>query len=274
MPERYRILPPEGVLLASTDVHGSGEDFRRMRAIFEDAVAEEPNTHWAILGDIVHGPSDEARERRPDLYEYDDESGTIARELVELIDTYPDRVHFVLGNHDWAHVGGPATRKFYPDEAEHLESNLSTEEIETLHRLLKGALLCLITPCGAFLSHASPGALFDSLDELNDIELGEPLEGRQLGLVEHLTTYYGQRAPVCRSFLRHTSDLCDLDLQFVVHGHDRDEEGWFTHEDTQLCPVIFGAPRDNRRYLRLDLSDHYNLADITDGREILRLWAD
>ena len=29
----------------------------------------------------------------------------------------PEQVLFVLGNHDYAHLGGPRTRKFHDDEA-------------------------------------------------------------------------------------------------------------------------------------------------------------
>ncbi len=59
----------------------------------------------------------------------------------------------------------------------------------------------------------------------------------------------------------------------MIHGHDRDEEGWFTEGGNQLCPVLFGAPRQNKRFVVLDLSGHYRgIADIRDGVEILRLY--
>ena len=270
MAARHLILPREGTLLVNTDVHGSGDDFRRMRDIFE---ADADTTHWAILGDIVHAPDARARAQRPDLYDYNDASGDIAAEILRLQHAYPGRVHFVLGNHDWAHVGGPTVAKFWPDEAAHLEEQLTPEQVLSLHKLFRKALLCLVAPCGAFLSHGSPGALFDSFAELDAIEVGGELAPRQQALIKELTNFYGQREAVSRSFLQHASDLSGEQLAFVIHGHDRDENGWFVHEETQICPVIFGAPRENRRYLRLNLAARYDSVHaLREGHEILRLW--
>ena len=269
MNARHLILPAHGTLLVNTDVHGSGDDFGQMRAHFERA---EARTHWVILGDIVHAPNDSARARAPELYDYDDCSAEIAGQILELQASHPGRVHFVLGNHDWAHIGGPLVGKFWEDEAQHLEASLDASRVAQLHELFARALLCVIAPCGAFLSHGSPGALIE-LAELDAVDLGGSLEQRQRQLVIELTNYYGQREAVSRSFLEHMSEQSGCDLRFVVHGHDRDEAGWFTHENTQACPVIFGAPRDNRRYLRLDLAARYDsVDDLREGHEVLRLW--
>lgn len=269
MARRHLILPDQGTLLVNTDVHGNGEDFDRMVEIFESA---QDNPHWVILGDIVHAPDEGARMRRPELYDYDDRSGEIATKILALQRKHPERVHFVIGNHDWAHVGGPTVGKFWEDEAAHLESTLDDRAITDLHQLFRQALLCVVAPCGGFLSHASPGALFE-LSELDAIDLGGEMDPRQRLLVIELTNFYGQREAVSRSFLEHVSEQTGLDIRFVVHGHDRDESGYFTHEETQVCPVIFGALRENRRYLRLDLSAKYDSVDaLREGHEVLRLW--
>jgi hypothetical protein len=42
-------------------------------------------------------------------------------------------VHFVLGNHDHGHVGGPHPRKFHADEVEALEALRDGAEIRRLH---------------------------------------------------------------------------------------------------------------------------------------------
>lgn len=275
MPERIAILPADGTLLVSTDVHGCGDDFRRMEAIWCRHRDGGHEAHWVILGDVVHAPHAEARSRRPELYDYEDESWEIVHRILTLQAEAPEHVHFVLGNHDWAHIGGPRTAKFYADEAAHLEDMLSPDQVLELRDLFRNALLCAAAPCGAFMSHASPGALPDSLAEIDAIAVGGTLSDRERGLISHFTTFYGQREAVTRSFLRHMSELCDLELSFVVHGHDRDEDGWFVQEATQICPVIFGAPRENKRYLRLDLAARYNsVDDLKDGSEIARLWAD
>lgn len=266
---RHLVLPADGTLLVNTDVHGSGEDFERMVHHFE---AEAANTQWVILGDVVHAPDREAAERQPELYDYEDASAHIVERILQLQRQHPGRVHFVLGNHDWAHVGGPRVAKFYADEAAHLEEQLTEAQVLALRELFRAALLCAVAPCGVFLSHASPGALFD-LAELDAIDIGGQLTDRQRALVKELTNYYGQREAISRSFLDNVSRHTGHHLTTVVHGHDRDEKGWFAHEETQLCPVIFGAPRENRRYLRLRLDARYDSVHaLRDGHEILRLW--
>ena len=59
MPRRH-VVPPAGGLLVSTDVHGHGDDMRRLEQRFRTALAQEPETHWVILGDPVHAPDERA----------------------------------------------------------------------------------------------------------------------------------------------------------------------------------------------------------------------
>ncbi len=62
-------------------------------------------------------------------------------------------------------------------------------------------------------------------------------------------------------------------MRVVVHGHDRDERGFFVEGERQLCLCIFGAPREAKRYLRADLGGRYTSArDLRDGVEIRRLY--
>jgi predicted phosphodiesterase len=96
--KRYHVLPGRGPCVVMTDVHGNGEDFRRVRDAFLAAGAD---AQLVVLGDIVHAPSEEARGENPALYDYADESGDIALGIGALHRNHPGRVHFVLGNHDY-----------------------------------------------------------------------------------------------------------------------------------------------------------------------------
>ncbi len=59
----------------------------------------------------------------------------------------------------------------------------------------------------------------------------------------------------------------------VIHGHDRDVGGYFTEGGNQACPVLFGAPRSAKRYLRLDLGASYQgVEGLREGLEIRRLY--
>ena len=107
---RHLVLPARGVLLISTDVHGNAADFDRLAAIFAETRKAEPETHWVILGDVVHAPDAGARKSSPDLYDFDDGSMTIVDRILALEQVAPGRVHFVLGNHDHGHAGRPRGR--------------------------------------------------------------------------------------------------------------------------------------------------------------------
>jgi hypothetical protein len=272
MMTRCSWLPQRGTLLVSTDLHGNGEDFRALAGRFLRAAEHDPDVHWAVLGDTVHGPDDASRLECPALYDYPDESGAIVVELLGLRQRFPERVHYVLGNHDHAHIGGPRTRKFYDDEAATLEARLAPHERAALRALFTTAKLALLAPCGALLCHGSPDDTLRAAEDLASIPL-EPArcDAYQRMVLASFLQSYGQRREVTARLLARLSSP-EHPLTFVVHGHDRDESGWFTEGGNQACPVIFGASRSHKRFLRLDLAARYPSVDaLREGAEILRV---
>jgi hypothetical protein len=273
---RTRVLPGRGALLVSTDMHGNAEDFVGLRAVFLRLLADDPGAHWAILGDAVHGPSPEARGRRPDLYDYEDESARIVLGILELQARHPGRVHYVLGNHDHGHVGGPHTAKFYPDEVLTLERRCSPDERAGLQALFSGALLAMVAPCGVLLAHGCPD---DRLVRFADLEECRLVRGDndvyQRHLLDTFTRSYGQSEAVVQRLLA-TVSATAVPVSLVIHGHDRDEAGYFVASGSQvLCPVLFGAPRAAKRYVVLDLAARYaDAAALRDGLELRRLYVD
>ena len=214
------------------------------------------------------------RERiNPDLYDYPDGSIRIVEEILALERAHPGRVHFVLGNHDHGHVGGPHTHKFYPDEVEHLETSLSPGQREAMRALFSRALLAVVAPCGVFLSHGSPDDGLQRLDDLDRIEdLGAVHDPYLRGVLASFLTHYGQSDAKSARFLENVSRSAGLDLRVVGHGHDRIEHGYFFEGQRQLCLCIFGAARAAKRYLVLDLAARYERAvDLRDGIEIRHL---
>lgn len=272
-PRRHLVLPSRGTLLVSTDVHGNGEDLRAVRDHFLAALARDGEAHWVILGDVVHAPDARARAEEPALYDYPDESGAIVEEILRLQGRHPGRVHFVLGNHDYGHVGGSRTRKFYRDEVAQLESTLDEPARAAMRSLFGAALLAVAAPCGALLAHGSPDDTLDALTDLDAITLPPaPGDGYHQRVLRSLLTCYGQPREVAARALAKLSTP-EAALTVVIHGHDRDERGWFAEGGNQLCPVIFGARRENKRYVRLDLSARYaDAAALREGHEILRVY--
>jgi len=269
MNSRVLKLPSMGVLLVSTDLHGNHEDFARMRELF----LAEHDAHWVQLGDLVHAPSEYARRHTPELYDFPDGSIDIVLGFAALQREHPGRVHVVLGNHDHAHVGGPHTRKFHADEVEHLESTMTPAELEVLRTLFSNASLAAVAPCGALLCHGSPDDSLTYLRALDDVPLDISRgTDAQRALLRTLLTSYGQPGEVTARVLAAVSEP-GTPLTFLIHGHDRDPSGWFTEGGNQAEPVIFGALRENKRYLRLSLSARYPGVDaLRDGEEIRRLY--
>ncbi len=267
---RHLALPTRGVALVSTDLHGNLDDFRALERAF---AALGPDAHWVILGDLVHAPDAASRRDDPALYDYDDGSMAIVDGVIAWRRAAPDRLHLVLGNHDHGHVGGARTRKFHGDEVEALESTLTPDEVARLRGLFSEALLAVVAPCGALLTHGSPDASLVDLADLDVPSLAiESLDGRRRDVLRAVLTAYGQTDDVTGAMLAAVSRRGGWDLRVVIHGHDRDEAGFFVEGETQLCPVIFGAPRAAKRYVVLDLAARYDaVAALRDGAEIRRL---
>lgn len=248
-------LPEEGRLLVSTDLHGNRADFEALRSVWE----RDRSTHWLILGDIVHGPSDEEALRKPEFHGYEDESAALVGEIAALCVEYAN-VNVLLGNHDWSHVGGPMTRKFWTNEAAHLESQMESGAVEAMRSFfLEEAYLWAYTPSGLFFSHGAAGVAPDDLSLLENLTF----DSRQLAdraIMNSAMCSYGQDDDTMRRFLDILGELLGQSFDVLVHGHDRDEDGWYTEGPYQACPVIFGARHDQKAYLDIDLSQQFDNA--------------
>ncbi len=271
MPPRVLPLPARGLLLVSPDLHGNWEDFCRLKAIFTEMLAEDPDAQWVQLGDVVHGPDPKARPRWPELYDFEDASEALVQGFVDLQDHVPGQVHVILGNHEWAHIGGRPTRKFWPDEAAHLEGQMSAAGHAALDRLLERAPLLVTTPCGALLSHACCADVFTTPADLDAI----PLPASRAAHMEVLDGLLRPRAqpPEVTDRLLLSAAGDGPSLSFLIHGHEIDPHGWYVEERNQLGLAIFGTTRAKKRYVRLDLTARYeSVYDLQEGREIRTLY--
>lgn len=272
--KRYRVLPASGTAMISTDLHGNGEDFRSLRSLFLERRARDEASHWVLLGDLVHGPDEQARHDQPQLYDFPDESWEIVQGTTDLLQNHPDRVHLVLGNHDHAHVGGPRPAKFYADEAGHFEQGLTPAQLEAVRALFQRALVAILTHCGVLATHGAPGSVLDRLELLDDLSFDpEENDHERNAMLHSALTSYGQPEREVTAMLQALGASAGLELDVVIHGHDRELEGFFREGSHQLCPVLFGALREHKRYVEIDLGGRYRqVEDLREDVEIKRLY--
>jgi hypothetical protein len=266
-----------GPVLISADLHGNLADFERLRDLFlaSDARGEQPV--WISIGDWVHGPKNEVdrsdvldRFGKP-LYAYRDETPAILEALFALMDRFGDRVLSICGNHEHAHIGGRRTRKFHSDEAAHLEARLSPAAVAELRRRFAAwPVVIRIAACGVALTHGAP--IPASVAEFERTRF-HPTVGADNNVLQSAMVRYGFcRGEDVELLARLSEPGCELAV--LVHGHDRDEDGFApSGSAAMLLCTSFGARRARKSYLWLDRAQRYpSLAALRDGIELLRLW--
>lgn len=264
-----------GVALISADVHGNWRDFARLRELFLASEARGEQPLWISVGDWVHGPAAGQRRdindaRGKPLYDYDDETPAITEALFALMDEYPGRVVSLCGNHEWAHIGGRRTRKFHDDEAAHLESRMTEAQVRELRRRFASwPILVRLAPCGVVVSHGAPDVA--STAAFEQLRYTGPCAGRDL--LHSAMSRYGFYGGEDEALLAALSDeQCRYSL--LLHGHDREEEGYSPSGPAAvlLC-TSFGARQARKTYAWLDLARRYDSLEMLQSSGALRrLW--
>jgi hypothetical protein len=256
---RVLTLPSHGVLLVATDLHGHLRDFRAVANRFLALAASSASPQLVICGDLVHGPAI-ASTAWPDYLGdfYTDETPTLLDEAHRLQSQFPGQVHFLLGNHEHAHLGGPRLSKFHPDEAAHLESLYPAGAFEPVRQWVAAWPLAAVAPAGGLvLTHAAPYAQISgpaTLDRVplsgyERVPLSDMAETGPLGAVLWARTTTPERA---RAFLHamHPS------ARVAVFGHDPIREGHLIEHEPLLCiSTSFGCHDGDKVYLEWDLSE-------------------
>jgi hypothetical protein len=256
---RVVVLPDRGRLIVATDLQGNVEDFDRVAAVFERALGAPDGATLVITGDLVHGPEiDESS--WPDYLGtyYQGDSKTVLERARELSDRHPGRVHYLLGNHEHAHVGGPVVAKFFPDEARRLEELLGEKGTERMRAWLRTWPFVAIAPhAGLLMLHAAPHAKIESAEDLEklpldgffDVPLEEMATRGALGALLWARTTSTERA---NAFLQAIHPA----LKVAIYGHDVARSGFAVEREPLLCvSTSFGCFDGDKLYLDWDLSE-------------------
>lgn len=271
------VTSTRGPVLVSADLHGNLADFERLRDLFLASEARGEQPMWISVGDWVHGPADDGDRRNAadrfgkPLYAYRDETPAILEALFALMDQFGDRVLSICGNHEHAHIGGRRTHKFHGDEAAHLEARLSTSAVAELRRRFASwPVVIRIAACGVAVTHGAPipGAVAD----FERARFRDP-DGADNGVLQSAMMRYGFRRGEDVELLAQLSDP-QCELAVLVHGHDRDEDGYSPSGTAGLLLCTsFGARRARKSYLWLDRARRYgSIAALREGVELRRLW--
>jgi hypothetical protein len=252
---RLVTLPSEGSLLLATDLQGNVEDFLALEAIFEEEAARPKGAVLVVTGDLVHGPELSRGDWPGHLGSFYRGDSVALLELAEALGKrHPGRVHYLLGNHEHAHIGGPVVSKFFPDEAARLEHLLGPERSERLRDwLLDWPLVAVAKHAGIAMTHGAPHAVLESADDIETLPLGPvqgavDLDGRSLLALLWARTTSSERA---HAFLRQL----DPALRVAVYGHDVAPAGYAIDREPLLCiSTSFGCHDGDKLYLSWDLS--------------------
>ena len=247
-------LGDRGRLIVATDMQGNLLDFQRVEAVFEEACAAEGGATLVVTGDLVHGP-EIPESHWPDYLGsfYRGESGELLERAEALAKRHPGCVHYLLGNHEHAHVGGPIVSKFFPDEADRLEKILGGPRSLAVRQWLESwPLVALARKSGLAMLHAAPNAAIDGPGDLERIDIrvgGVPGELDPL-LAEILWARTASTGRA-RAFLRSLGET----LTVAVYGHDVAREGYSIDREPLLCiSTSFGCFDGDKLYLDWDLS--------------------
>jgi hypothetical protein len=247
-------LASRGRLIVATDLQGNLADFERVESIFEDACQDSDGATLVVTGDLVHGP--EIPESMWPEYlgsYYRGDSGALLDRAEALQQRHPGRVHYLLGNHEHAHVGGPIVSKFFPNEAERLEDIIGDRRSSALRRWLASwPLVALARDAGIAMLHAAPNAEIVSAEDIERIAIWPSAD--PVDLDSHLAEILWARTATtarARGFLR----ALGPELAVAVYGHDVAREGYAIDREPLLCiSTSFGCFDGDKLYLDWDLS--------------------
>ncbi|HEX4406281.1 MAG TPA: metallophosphoesterase [Polyangia bacterium] len=252
-------LPSRGRLIVATDVQGNVPDFERIVDVFEDAMRDPDGAYLVVTGDLVHGPELSELEWPDYLGSYyrGDSRGVLERAYV-LADRYPGRVHYLLGNHEHAHVGGPVVSKFFPDEARRLEELLGEDGTRRMRGWLRTWPFVAVAPsAGLLMLHAAPHARIESAADLErlplegffDTPLDDMADRGALGALLWARTTSTERA---NAFLK----AIEPRAKVAVYGHDVARTGYAIDREPLLCvSTSFGCYDGDKLYLSWDLAE-------------------
>ncbi len=254
---RVVTLPETGRLVVATDLQGNLADWIAVERHFERTQREDPGAILVVTGDLVHGP-DLTEEDWPDYLGtfYRDASTELLERARALQKRNPGRVHYLLGNHEHAHVGGPIVAKFFPDEAERLEGLLGAEGSRDVREWLREwPFVAVARGAGLAMLHAAPHVPITCAEDLEELPIEGVFDGDDVDPLvrERVAALFWSRTTSTEratAFLR----ALDPDATVAIYGHDVARAGYAIDREPLLCiSTSFGCYDGDKLLLEWDL---------------------
>jgi hypothetical protein len=245
-------LPPEGSLVVTGDVHGHRRNFEKILAYSD--LENNPNRHL-ILQEIIHGGPE------------DEQGGCISyKTLFEAIRykvKFPNRVHFIMGNHDTAFITDSEVMKDGKEMNRSLCAALRREFHEDSTTIELGICEFLLSQPLAvkcsnriFISHSLPNTY--SVDQFDPAILEKELDIEDLiksGSAYLLT--WGRKHS--KALLEKMGEFFNADI-FIL-GHQPQPNGWARPEDNL---IIFTCDHNHGCLMEIDLTKSYTTDELID----------
>jgi hypothetical protein len=173
-------------------------------------------------------------------------------------------------------VGGPVVSKFFPDEAERLESLLGVRGATVMRSWIASWPFSAIAPhCGLAMTHAAPHAGIASQGDLERLPLeilaDETVTIEDRNTLLSLLWARSTSAERARSFL----SALDQDLSVAVYGHDVAPTGFAIDQEPMLCiSTSFGCFDGDKLYLSWDLARRAESAEQVARQGLQPLYPD
>lgn len=227
-------LDADAEVMICGDMHGAIENFRLL--LKKADLGKEPRRHL-ILQEVIHGPF-----RYPG-------GGDKSHQLLDLVAAlkcqYPERVHFLLGNHElaqwqnqWIGKGTIDQNDLFSDGVDEAYGAWGERIYAAYIELFSAADLAIRTPNRVFICHSLPSArkleAFDParLEDENltsaDLQMG--------GTVHALLWGRDHSQANAEAFLK------KVDADLLISGHVPCEQGYMVPNDRQIILDALGSP--------------------------------
>jgi hypothetical protein len=239
-------------VMITGDLHGHRENFERILRTAD--LAHHPGRHL-VLQEVCHGGP---------VYPQDGGcmSHLLLEEIARLVIEYPDRIHFLLGNHELAELSDYPIQKnrrmlnlVFRIGMQHRYGSHATKVRESYCPFLRSCPLAIRLPGGVFLSHSIPERTdqrgFDAALFKRSLKKAE--YQRHEGPLFDMVWGRDYRPENARAFAQ------AVDAKVLINGHEPCETGYFVPNEYQ---IIIDCCGDNACYVIVPTDREYTQAEI------------